>query len=293
MTTFGDLCQRIGKDYRPLARIASGKIWMIALCLINQKGGCGKSSSCFHLAGALAAQGDSVLLIDVDPQGSLSQGFLGSELVENLAPEQTVASILNDEEFFSPQAVIVPTGIEGIALAPANQHLAPLNVPSPEQLGMAQFALQTFLAEQSGFDWVLMDCPPNLFRCSWVAMIAADYVLIPVPPEDFGTQGLRAVHQAIDQARRLNSKLRHLGHLVTRCDRRLLIHQAYEQQLREVYPQLVLETVIPEAAAFKVAISCRQPVEQYSPRSPAAQATRALRQEILNRIAHKRTLKVA
>ena len=86
---------------------------------------------------------------------------------------------------------------------------------------MLQFAVREFLREAVEFDIVLIDCPPNLYRCSWTALVAADYVVIPVPPEDFGTQGLRAVHQTIEQARKLNPELRRLGHLITRSDRRL------------------------------------------------------------------------
>ena len=115
-------------------------------------------------------------------------------------------------------------------------------------------------------------------------MIAADYVVIPVPPEDFGTQGLRAVHQAIDNARQLNPALRHL---VTRSDSRLLIHRTYQQRLRTLYREMVLDTVIPEAAAFKVALARRRPVEFYSPKAAAADLTRKLSREILDRIAMK------
>ena len=68
----------------------------ISMCLINQKGGCGKSSSCFHLAGALALQDHRVLLVDADPQGSLSQAFLGSSTVENLPAASTLAALFDD-----------------------------------------------------------------------------------------------------------------------------------------------------------------------------------------------------
>ncbi len=100
---------------------------------------------------------------------------------------------------------------------------------------MLQFSVREFLREAAEFDIVLIDCPPNLYRCSWTALVASDYVLIPVPPEDFGTQGLRAVHQTIEQARKLNPGLRRLGHVISRSDRRLLIHRAYEQRVREIY----------------------------------------------------------
>ena len=153
---------------------------------------------------------------------------------------------------------------------------------------MFQHVLGAFLLEvATGFDVVLIDCPPNLYQCSWTAMVACDHVVIPVPPEDFGTQGLRAVHHSIEQARRLNPRLRRMGHLVTRYDRRLLIHRSYEERLRKLYGDMVLDVTIPEASAFKVALACRKPVELYSPKSPAAELTRRLGREILARVAEK------
>jgi chromosome partitioning protein len=225
----------------------------------------------------------NVLLVDMDPQGSLSQGLLGSSIVENLAMHETVASLFAESTFFRTQEQIVrPTPMERVSLCPANQTLAAFNAPSPEDGGMFQHTIRQFLDGRTGFDVVLIDCPPNLYRCSWTAMLAADYVIVPVPPEDFGTQGLRVVHQAIDEAKRLNRDLRLLGHLVTRQDRRLVVHQMYERRLRELYGDLVLETVIPEASAFKVALACRQPVEFYAQSSTAADLTRRLSREILD-----------
>ncbi len=260
----------------------------IAICLINQKGGCGKSSTCFHLAGTFAAAGHRVLLIDADPQGSLSQGFLGSDLVENLPKNETLAALFDEDSFFlDRQSLIRPTPFENISLVPTNQHLATFNSPNPEYGEMMQYALREFLEEQIDYDIVLIDCPPNLYQCSWNAMIAADFVLIPVPPEDFGTQGLRAVHQAIDNARKLNLELRRLGHLVTRYDKRLLVHRSYKERLKDLYRELALETTVPEASAFKVALACRKPVEQYGPKTRAATVMRDLMHEIMNRVAGK------
>lgn len=254
--------------------------------MINQKGGCGKSSSCFHLAGAFAATGKRVLLVDLDPQGSLSQGFLGSAFVETLPADLTIARLFDESAFYAtPAGLIRDTAIDGISICPANQHLAEFNTPVPETTGFLQFVVRDFLDHHADeFDIVLLDCPPNLYRCSWTAMLSANSVIIPVPPEDFGTQGLRAVHQTIEQARKLNPELRRLGHLLTRHDGRLLIHRSYSERLREIYGQMVLESVIPEASAFKVTLACRLPVEYYSPRSRAAEATRILSDEILRRI---------
>ena len=118
-------------------------------------------------------------------------------------------------------------------------------------------------------------------------MIASEIVLIPVPPEDFGTQGLRSVHQAVENARSLNPSLQLLGHLVTRSDRRLLVHRAYESKLRTLYGDDVFSTVIPEASAFKVSLACRRPVEFHNATSRSADLTRQLSREILDRIAVK------
>jgi chromosome partitioning protein len=258
------------------------------LCFINQKGGCGKSSSCFHLAGCFAGRGLSVLLVDVDPQGSLSQALFGSAEFERLEPEETISVVFDEAgKWASLDAVRLPTLFERISLIPANHSLACHNTPSPELSGMKQQTLRCFLEPTQSFDIVLIDCPPNLYLCSWNAMLAADYVVIPVPPEDFGTQGLRVVHQAVDNARRLNPSLQLLGHVVTRRDSRLLVHQAYEKRLRSLYGDRVLQTVIPEASAFKVALACRQPVSVFSPRSKAAKAAVALCDEILERAAEE------
>ena len=255
------------------------------ICFINQKGGCGKSSSCFHLAGHLAASGMNVLLIDADPQGSLSQGFFGSAVVENLAASETLAAIFDDEGFPSLKSLPTSTVFERISLIRANASLAQYNVPQPERSGMKQFALSSSLEDMTGFDIILIDCPPNLYQCSWNALLASRFVVIPVPPEDFATQGLRAIHQAIEQAHLLNPSLQLLGHLIISADRRLLVHRSYEQHLRKLYGAEIFDTVIPEASAFKVALSCRKPVSHFNPHSDAGRRIGILADEMLTRIA--------
>lgn len=233
-----------------------------------------------------------MLLVDADPQGSLSQGFFGPEPIESLMPGQTVTGAFDGSFGFQPpDQAIQPTPLTRISVVPANHRLTEFNIPNPERLGMEQFALAQFLEALPPYDLTLIDCPPNLYRCSWSALLAADYVVIPVPPEDFGAQGLRVVHQAIEHAQRLNPRLELLGHLVTRFDRRLIVHRTYETRLRLLYGSSVLTTVLPEASAFKVSLACRLPVGMFSPRSASARLTAELSREIVDRM--QRNLKEA
>src|ERR1022692_4430218 len=147
------------------------------ICFINQKGGCGKSSSCFHLAGHFANIGMRVLVIDADPQGSLSQGFFGSATIENLPATETLAAVFADDEVTSCDSLTTPTRFDRLSMIRANSQLARHNLPEPENAGMRQFALASFLEGASGFDLILIDCPPNLYLCSWNALLASNFVV--------------------------------------------------------------------------------------------------------------------
>ncbi len=273
--------EEVGENSHAETELKKAQVFAV----INQKGGVGKSSSCFHLSGAYAAMGLRVLVIDADPQASITQGFFGSEAVEEMSIEDTVAALFDDRCAFHDQSSLVrTTEFNGIHVCPSNQRLAQFNRPSPEESGLQQFALGEFIESQVEFDIVLIDCPPNLYECTWAALVAADWVIIPVNPEDFGTQGLRAVHQAVENARVLNPKIRRLGHLVTRSDSRLLIHKFYERRLRKKYGNLVLSSFLSELSAFKVAVAKRTPVQFHEPNGRAARLTRNLSREILDRI---------
>lgn len=253
--------------------------------MINQKGGCGKSSTCFHLSGYFAKAGYKVLLVDADPQGSLSQGFFGSAFVEGLECGETLSAVFDEDSFLnSLDELIVGTSFPNIDIVRTNHSLSKFNVPEPESSGLKQFAMQSVFDDHDGYDIVLIDCPPNLYQCSWNAMLASDYVVIPVPPEDYGTQGLRVVHQAVSRAQQLNPRLRLLGQVIARYDRRLVVHRAFEKKLRQVYGSEMFRTAIPEAAAFKVALACRKPVPLYSNWCKATKQTSLLGQELMHRI---------
>ncbi|MGL5094959.1 MAG: ParA family protein [Planctomycetia bacterium] len=258
----------------------------VVLTLLNRKGGVGKTSTCQHLAGALAKAGRRVLLCDADPQGSLTQGFFGPEGLEALAERETIAAVFNDRLDPRPCDVVRPTPFERIAIVPGSDHLSRYNVPT-YQVGDNLGLLRDFLDEaRPTFDVCLIDCPPNLQFCSSAALTASDFVFVPLQPEDYGAQGLVPVQKAIAAVRTThNPRLRLLGYLITLYQKTLGIHRAYEQLLRSTYGDAVLNTVMPVATHFKEAVSARKPVGFYKPKSLAAKVMDALAVEVLERLA--------
>jgi chromosome partitioning protein len=254
---------------------------------LNQKGGVGKTSTCHHLAGTLALMGRRVLLVDNDPQASLSQGFWGPQATMALDPAATIAAVYAGDRPL-PEQVIQPTGIPGIEILPSSQQATDYNVPRPYE---APWEMQACLREILGevrdrYDLVLIDCPPNLHLCSWAALVASDHLIVPLQPEDYGAQGIIAVQDSVSLVRNgPNPDLLLLGFLITMIAARKTVHKLYEATLREMYEADVFATTIPEAVDFVEAIYQRKPVAQYKPRSAAAKAIRALADELFERLA--------
>jgi chromosome partitioning protein len=257
----------------------------VVIATLNRKGGVGKTSTVHHVAGALAARKRRVLVVDMDPQGSLTQGFLGPAATESLATADTVAAIFDDRVDPDPARLIHETGFDGISLIPANDALTRYNAPETDGADR-QWALRSFLKESAArFDIVLIDCPPNLQLCSWASLLAARFVVVPLQCEDYGAQGIIHVQRAIDTAvAKCNPALRLMGYLVTMFDKRLGIHRDYRRELGELYGDMVFEHPVPMAKDFKEAISARKPVTVYRPKSTAATAIQAVAGEMVQRI---------
>ena len=260
------------------------------VAMLNRKGGVGKSSCCQHLAGALASSGRNVLLVDMDPQASLTQGFFGPQATEAFAKAETLAALFDDDCDPAPERLIRETPFERISIAPGSNFLDAYNVPEPQKAGALQTALRSFLKEvQAAYAVVLIDCPPNLHLCSWNALLAADFVMVPLQPEDFGAQGITHVQRAIDLAlAKYNPQLRLLGYLVTMVQKRLGVHTLYERQLRQLYGDDVFQTTVPMVKDFKEAVAARSPLAQYKGRGAAAKAMQAVAEEMYRRVVDRR-----
>jgi chromosome partitioning protein len=256
------------------------------ITLLNQKGGVGKTSCTHHLSGTLAlGLGRRVLIVDTDPQSSLTQGWWGPATTRQLDPTVTIAAVLRGDRPH-PDQVIHPTALSGVELVPGSRTATSFNTPDPHLAEPeAQGSLRVFLDEVSDrFDIVLVDCPPNLHLCSWAALAASDHLIVPLQPEDYGAQGIADVLESLARVRSAGFPVALLGYLITMMSPRRTLHQLYEEQLREMYGGAVFTARIPEAPEFPEAISRRQTIAQYKPKGAAAKAIRALAEEILSRI---------
>jgi chromosome partitioning protein len=260
---------------------------VITITMLNQKGGVGKTSCTHHLAGAFAAGGKRVLLIDNDPQSSLTQGFWGPKSSRGIDPSETVAALYDGDRPF-PAKVIKPTAVPGVDLVPGSRAATRFNNAEPERAdGDRQSCIRSFLEDlgPDAYDLALIDCPPNLHLCSWAALAGSDYLIVPTQPEDYGAQGLHDVQESAEMVRAsLNPSLRLLGYLLTRVSRKA-IHQLYEATLRTRYGPDVFEARVPDAVGYLEAIAARLPVAQHKPKGAPAKAIRDIAAEILARVA--------
>lgn len=258
---------------------------MRVVAMLNLKGGVGKTSATLHVGAALAKLGRRVLLVDNDPQSSLTQGFLGPDGASALPEPATVSAVHAPGSEPDPDGLVLPTGLPGVSLLPGSKRAGRWNRMPDADWPASQWGLRSLLAAvRADHDLALIDCPPNLYFCSWAAMLASDRILVPVQPEDFGSQGLADVHEYMEFGRRINPGLGLLGYLLSMADKRLAVHAAYEQQLRDTYGDLVLANALPLSKDFKEAVTYRAPVTAHRPRSAAARAALAVAAEVLARV---------
>ncbi len=253
----------------------------ITLCLLARKGGVGRTTLTASLAGEFAKRGARVLCIDLDGQASLSRVFLGPDKVEQLDPTTTTAAIIGNYGSEASE-VVHGTAIDGIALVPACDALERLAKPG---VGDCQSSIADLVQEvSSSFDIVLIDTPPNTnVATTWAGIVAADYVISPVPADAFGTQSIISVQRIVEEARAVNPTVGILGYVLNQVQRNGL-NDAYVRTVREVHGSQVFETELPQAVAFREAMAVRMPLAQYKPKVKAAKLIGSLADEINERI---------
>ena len=248
------------------------------VAITNQKGGVGKTTTAINLGAALAERGDRVLVVDLDPQGNASTG-LGWNADARRA---TTYDLLLEDATLAD--VAVPTGVDGLHLAPATLDLASVDVElvtDARRTRKLRDRLRAPSVEELGFDYVLIDCPPSLSLLTINALVAADSALVPLQAEFFALEGLSQLLLTVREIRRgANPDIRIEGVVLTMVDRRNRLSLQVEADARETLGELVFETVIPRNVRLGEAPSHAMPALSYDPASQGSAAYRALAAEL-------------
>ena len=256
------------------------------ISIANQKGGVGKTTTAINLAAALAAKGNKVILLDLDPQGNASTGLgIGAESRKYT----TFDLLLNDMHV---QDALLPTSISDLFLVPATTDL------SSADLELASTARRIFLLSdrlkdpklaEMEVDFIIIDCPPSLNLLTLNALVASDSVLVPLQAEFFALEGLSQLMLSIREIRdTANPRLRMEGVVLTMYDRRNNLCYHVEMDARENLKSLVFQTMIPRNVRLSEAPSFGMSVLNYDPTSRGAVAYKSLATEVLKRNSRER-----
>lgn len=246
------------------------------ISVINQKGGCGKTTSAVNLAAVYAEMGLRGLLVDLDSQGNATE-LLGVDVEDD---QPTVFEAIVDRENFSLADVAVPSKVDGLWLAPGSMALSTLEMELAD-VEAPQLILSRAINDLSEFDFVILDNPPALSFVSAMGLIAADVALIPVPCKPLDLTGLAHVATTIQHAQGANPKLQRKVFL-TFMERRSYCLPIAEN-VRQIFKPDVLESVIPGAADLTKGLLHRDQggaVVRYASKSASAAAFRALATEL-------------
>jgi chromosome partitioning protein len=260
---------------RPLTEHGNARV--MAMC--NQKGGVGKTTTTINLGAALAEYGRKVLLLDFDPQGSLSVG-LGMNPHEM---DLTIYNLLMQRDV-TVHDVIVPSGVPGMDLLPSNIDLSAAEVQLVHEVAREQTLQRVLAPALANYDVVLIDCQPSLGLLTVNALTAADGVIVPLECEYFALRGVALLKTTIDKVReRLNPKLEIDGLLGTMFDGRTLHSREVMDRLVNAWGDKVFHTVIRRTVKFSDSTVAGEPITTYASSSTGADHYRQLAKEVLAR----------
>ncbi|MEO1640187.1 MAG: ParA family protein [Pseudomonadota bacterium] len=260
--------------HKPLAR-------PFVIAVANQKGGVGKTTTTINLGAALAEEGNTVLLIDLDPQGNASTG-LG---INYDAREVTTYDVLSGDAKLAE--AILPTDTKNLAIVPATTDLSSADLElmdNQKRSFLLREALGSAEADLAKYDYILIDCPPSLNILTVNAMVAAHALIVPLQSEFFALEGLSQLILTVRDIRQsANPDLAISGVVLTMYDGRNNLSLQVEEDARENMGDLIFKTVIPRNVRLSEAPSFAMPVLAYDSASKGSLAYRALAKEVLAR----------
>jgi chromosome partitioning protein len=278
----------LGLTGRPLPTFSApkplsshGPAYIIAMT--NQKGGVGKTTTTINLGAALAEAGRKVLMVDMDPQGSLSIG-LGVN-PDDLGGKRTVYDMLMDSNAVPATEVVLKTSIPGLDLLPANIQLSAAELRLAGEVAREYALDRAFESVRPLYDYVLIDCQPSLGLLTVNALTAADGVVIPMECEFFALRGVEMLRETISKVQeRLNNRLTIDGVLPTMVDARTLHTRETIQAVLDAFGDSVFHTTISRTVKFPETTKAGVSIIEQAPNSSGAQNYRNLAWELVARL---------
>ncbi|HET8970234.1 MAG TPA: AAA family ATPase [Candidatus Nanopelagicales bacterium] len=261
----------------PAPRETHGPARIIAMC--NQKGGVGKTTTTINLGASLAEYGRKVLLVDFDPQGSLSVG-LG---VNPYDIDRSVYNLLM-ERGTALEDVVVKTNVPGMDLLPSNIDLSAAEVQLVTEVAREQVLARALAPAVADYDFVIIDCQPSLGLLTVNALTASDGVIVPLECEFFALRGVAMLVETIQKVQdRLNPELTIDGLVATMYDSRTVHSREVLARLVEAFEDKVFHTAISRTVRFPETTVAGEPITTFATSSGGAYSYRQLAREVLAR----------
>lgn len=253
------------------------------IAVTNQKGGVGKTTTAVNMSACLADSGKRTLLIDLDPQGNATSGLgIDKESLQGNLYDCLINKLPMEK-------VVRQTVMKKLSIVPATMDVAGaaielVNMKDREH-ALSGSLMQYMNTLKKPYDYIIIDCPPSLGLLTINALVAADFVLIPVQCEFYALEGLAQLMQTVEMVRSsLNNKLRLLGLLMTMYDGRTNLSIQVTEEVKKYFNGQVFKTIIPRNVRLGEAPSHGEPIILYDPHSRGTEVYKKLAKEVIRRV---------
>lgn len=248
-------------------------------CIVNQKGGVGKTTTAINLSSFLSEKNFKTLLIDMDPQANATAGIgIKAELIR-----ENVYHALIDESLL--KEAIYPTAFDNLHIIPASRDLAGAEIEMVAMVSRETLLRQRLKKLKDFYDFIVIDCPPSLGLLTVNALVSADKAIIPVQCEYFALEGLASLLNTLQLVKEsFNPELDISGILLTMYDRRTALNRQVVQNAKDFFKGMLFNTIIPRNIRLSEAPSHGLPIALYNPKSTGSLAYLDLTREVLERV---------